>query len=187
METPQNVALNSKPTDVSDADEANRALSIRHQAWIDYNALNGLITDVTEDRINPKTGEPMILRKMTIQEFADIVGVDRKTLQRWRVIIPNFWQRVNDRRQELAPQARLQRMHEVWYLSALRVGTEGFRDRQMWLANFDKSFHMPTQPVEHEIGGGLADVLEIARKRGRETANIPEGEVINATDTSANA
>lgn len=144
MNTPQNVTK---------AKNANgeKPMDMRHQAFIDYRALNGLISD--DDGI----------RKMTVDDFATKVGVDRRQLYRWQESIPDFWDKVNARRHEIAPRARLQKMHEVWYLSALKPGADGYRDRQLWLANFDDDFRMPTEKLEHSAGTGLADM--IAHKR----------------------
>jgi hypothetical protein len=58
----------------------------------------------------------------------------------------------------------MQKVHEVWFLSALKPGSEGFRDRQLFLANFDTDFHMPTEKVEHEMGNSWAALIESKRK-----------------------
>lgn len=152
-------------------------MDIKQQAWIDYNAMSGLITDNTEERPIKGTNDTSTMRKMPIIEFAQMIDVSRETLRQWRNSIPDFWQKVNDRRHELAPTARLQKMHEVWYLSALNP--KNFQDRQLWLANFDPNFRMPTQKLEHEAGGGLADLLELGRKRERDTNRVVEAEVVS--------
>lgn len=168
MDTPQNVPngqLQKLPKTVE------FLITPQQQAWVDYNALGGLITDITDERLD-KDGNPITMRKMSATEFAEMIGVDRKTLRRWRADIPNFWGLVNSRRQELAPQSRLQKVHEVWYLSALNP--KNTRDRELWLANFDPDFKMPNQKIEHEIGDNYANLLAIAARDG-----IIEGEVVN--------
>lgn len=142
----------------------------RHEAWIDYRALNGLITD--DDGI----------RKMTVDEFATWVGVaTRQTLYDWQKSIPDFWQRVNDRRVEIAPRARLQRIHETWYLKAAQVNN--WPVTEAWLRNFDPNFKEARTKVEHDVAGSLLDVLEKARTR-----SVIEGEVVlDAGDQTTNA
>lgn len=133
---------------------------IRYLNLIDYRALGGLITD---DDGNT--------RKMTVEELATALGVNRKTLYRWQET-PGFWNAVNKQRKKLGSQARLSKMHNVLYLSALKPGREGHRDRLVWLANFDPNFRMPAQKVEHEAGDSLAALLSHRRR------TIGEGEVI---------
>jgi len=168
METRQNTPTAPTPTDVSDADAANKPLTIQQQLWIDYNALGGLITDLTDPRLDKKTGLETTLRKMSITEFARKLDVHRDTLRRWRTEIPNFWDRVNQRRRELAPQGRLQRVHETWYLKAV-AGEYGHM--VLWLANFDPNFRMPSQEVKHELGDSWVELM-----KGKK---IIEGEVVD--------
>lgn len=170
MDPRQNSALSPTPTDVSDADPTKKQLTIQQQTWIDYNALNGLVTDNLEDGIDPKTGSAMTLRKMTIQEFAELIGVHRDTLRIWRSAIPNFWQRVNDRRRELAPTARLQLIHEKWYLNALKM--KNWPVTEAWLRNFDPEYREPKQKVEHELGNSWMALFEHKRQ-------VIEGEVVD--------
>jgi hypothetical protein len=171
--------------EISEIDAAVKAatpqpLTMQQQAWIDYNALSGLITDMTTDAIN-KNGQAATMRKMPITEFAELVGVSRETLRLWRNSIPNFWDKVNDRRRQLAPQSRLQRVHEAWYLKAVKGD---FQHMQLWLANFDPNFHMPTEKHDIDVGGGLADLLKLAQTRVKADA-IPEAEVIDAGNKAA--
>lgn len=148
-------------------------ITILQQMWVDYRALNGIIIDTT----NPDEN----LRKMTIQEFADSIGVTPPTLYRWQSDIPDFWARVNKRRQELSGQTRLAKMHNVWFTSAMKKGNEGYRDRVLWLANFDPNFRMPAQKVEHEAGNSwTAIAAAVQKKRSQEPV---EGEIVDGTAT----
>lgn len=172
MEIPQNSPKSQVTTLVTNENgEQPTLITAQQQAWIDYNAMSGLITDLTTDKLD-KDGQPAVLRKMTITEFAKLLEVDRKTLRNWRETIPDFWKRVNDRRAELSTESRLAKMHEVWYLSALKSGKDGFKDRQLWLANFDPKFKMPAQKIEHEAGNSWAALL-------RKKVKVIEGEVVN--------
>lgn len=141
----------------------------RHQTLIDYRAVNGLIVD--DDG----------MRKLNVDELATMLGVDRRQLYRWQETIPGFWEKVAVRRKTIAPKARLAKVHEVMFLSALKPGADGYRDRVLYLANFDSDFRMPTQEVKHDASGGLADLLEIGRQRALEASNIIEGEVVDET------
>jgi hypothetical protein len=185
MDNGQNLANEIQEIDVAVRAANPEPLTPQQQMWIDYNALGGLIVDNTDERWDSVNQVTTTMRKMSISEFAKMIDVSRETLRLWRNSIPDFWGKVNVRRQELAPRARLQKMHEVWFLSALKTGAEGFRDRQMWLANFDKDFRMPAQKMEHDIGDNLAELLIAAKRDG-----IIEGEVVNgpndATAGSAN-
>lgn len=134
------------------------------EAWIDYNALSGIVTD------NMEEGNGGGMRKMSISEFAQIVGVHRDTLRNWRTYIPNFWDRVNERRRELAPHARLQLVHQRWYIKA--VAMDDWRITEAWLRNHDPDYKESKQKVEHELGNTWAALL-----RGKQ--DVLEGEIVD--------
>jgi hypothetical protein len=149
------------------------------QAWIDYNAMSGIITDNMEEGTDPATGQAKSLRKMPITEFAELIGIHRDTLRNWRTYIPNFWDRVNERRKELAPHARLQNMHERWYLNALKM--QNWPLVESWLINFDPGYESPKLKVEHELGDGVADALNVARERRMKAQTVVEAEIVDGT------
>lgn len=164
MDARQNTA-----NEIEEIDKAVKAsqpvvLSLQQQAWIDYNAMSGIVTDLTEDKP---------IRKITISEFAKMLDVNRDTLRRWRNEIPDFWERVNKRRQELAPTSRLQKMHETWYLKAAKF--ENWPITEAWLRNFDPEYKEPRAKVEHEMGDSWAALI-------RSKKQIIEGETSEATD-----
>jgi hypothetical protein len=71
------------------------------------------------------------------------------------------------------------RTAKVWNALFLAATTKLNPQAQaIWLANADTSFRMPNQTVTHEAGGGLMDVLEIARKRELASRNPVEAEVV---------
>lgn len=140
------------------------------QAWIDYNALNGIITDNMES---------ITMRKMSISEFAQLINVNRDTLRNWRTYIPNFWDRVNERRKEITPRARLQVMHERWYLEAMKM--KNWALSEAWLRNHDSDYKESKQKVEHELGDGFADAMNIARERRLKSQTVVEGEVVDGS------
>lgn len=143
------------------------------QAWIDYNALNGTITDNMES---------MVIRKMSIIEFAQIINVNRDTLRNWRTYIPNFWERVNERRKELTPRSRLQIMNDRWYIEAMKM--KNWALVEAWFRNNDTDYKEAKQKTELNIGDGLADALNIARERRLKSQTVVEGEVVNGPPES---
>lgn len=124
----------------------------RYQALIDYKALNGLVINESD-----------AMRKMTMEELSTALGVDRTTLYNW-MKRAGFWDAVNARRKEISPAARLAKVHEVWFLKAAKGE---FQHMQLWLANFDPNFRMPTEKVEHDMGNGLADLIAMAKSQQR--------------------
>lgn len=144
------------------------SLSPQQQAWIDYCAVQGLMTD---EFGNMKT--------VPINAFAVQLGVHRDTLYDWKTRIPNFTQLVTKRRKEIAPISRVQK---VWNGIYMRAVTGDPRSAALYLANHDPTFRMPQHEVKHEAGNTWAKLL--AKKRDRkiiESQNIPEGELIDAT------
>lgn len=151
-------------------------LSPAQQSWVDYNVVQGLITEAD--------GE---MHKMTVGEFARQVGYSRQTCYEWSKAIPNFWDLVAERRKLLFAGARTAKVWNSVFLAAtVKLNTTA---QQMWLANADPSFKMPNAKLEVDIGGGLADVVN--RARAIEEANkkqnvVIEGEVVDGTEQANN-
>lgn len=135
--------------------------------FVDYKAIGGWITDA--DNSVPK--------KMVMQEFAAQVGVTRETLYNWQKSVPDFWSKVAERRKELGSHERLVKVHDSWYLKAL---SGSFPHLQLWLANFDPDFRMPTEKMQVEAVNSWAALM--AKKRKQEAI---EGEVVDAETSSA--
>lgn len=169
MEARQNPTQQSQTNPVigapSSVAQPEKPLSPQQLMWIDYCALGGLLTE--PDMSHPG-GKPM-----TVSEFADKIGVHRDTLYEWRKSIPNFWGLVGDRCSQLFSQTRTIKVVNSIYVNATQKLNA--QAQAMWMANQKLiDFRMPTQPVKHEAGGGLADLLSRARERV-----AIEGEVVN--------
>lgn len=173
----QSLADEISQIDKAVADATPPVLTMQQQMWIDYNALSGLITDNTQEWFD-REGNPVTIKKMTIVEFAKMIDVSRETLRLWRNSVPDFWGRVNARRRELAPQSRLQKMHEAWYLKALKM--DNWPVSEAWFINFDPNYETPKIKHQHEIGDNLAELLLTAERDG-----IIEGEVAHASNNDA--
>jgi hypothetical protein len=52
---------------------------------------------------------------------------------------------------------------------------------EAWLVNHDPNYKEKKQKVEHELGDGLADALNIARERRMKSQTIIEGETVDGT------
>lgn len=162
MEVQQNATQNQQPKDSEES--AVSLLTPQQEDYVAFVATGGLI---------PSDDGPGV--KMTVETFAHNVGVDRVTLWRWRKTIPNFWDLVNAKRKEIGGKDRLANVWNGVYLKAAAGNAEAAK---LYLANFDPSFRMPMQKVEHEAGDSLTEALSLARQRG----NLIEAEVIDEPD-----
>lgn len=177
MDTPQESTNEFSPTLAEVRSVDLTPPSDLQQYWIDYRALNGLIFDHEQE----DTNGDFKLRKMSVTEFADRIGVDRTTLYLWQNTIPSFWDRVNKRRTELAPQSRLAKFHEVWFLKAIAM--KDWRVSEAWARNFDPNYRESRQKVEHELGGSVLDVLDRARGTFVDATKVIEGETVDAASS----
>lgn len=168
METRQNYTNAETPTNQPEISVPFEQLTLVQRTYIDYKAVSGLITD--DDGV----------RKMTVEQLAQMLGVTRGAIYKAKELVPNFWEYVRARRKALGTAEKLAKIHEVWYLKAAKGD---FQHLQLWLANFDPEFRMPTQKLEHEVGGGLADLLNKARERDQQQKVI-EGQVSDVKPTN---
>jgi hypothetical protein len=133
------------------------------RAYVDYKALGGLITN--DDGI----------RKMKVDELASMLGVTRDAMYKAKAQVPNFWALVTQRRNELSGEERLAAMSDIWYLRAKGTGTDAFKYFQLWQANFNPNFRMPTEKKQIDIGDNLSTLF--GKMRGAK--GIVEGEVVD--------
>lgn len=140
-------------------------LSAQQQNVIDFYAVGGLITE----------GDGSF-KKMKLHEFADQLGITRQTIANWRNAIPDFWELVKKRRLELGSQTRLATVHNGLYLKAAAGVPEAVK---LYLQIFD-GWQPPSQAVQVDAGGGLADLLNIVRQKQLQQ---PDRKVIDANTT----
>lgn len=169
MDQQQNPTPTQTPPEVDVVPVPYEMLPLTQQAWVDFNVVQGLVIESDGS-----------MTKLTVAQFADKCGVNRTTCYAWTKQIPNFWDLVNDRRREMFNGAR---KAKVWNALFINATTKmNVQAQAIFLANSDDTFRMPNQTVTHEAGGGLMDVLEIARQR--RLNNAQPGEVIDATSSS---
>ena len=161
MNVQQNSTSPKKSTDLIQLESDPRYLAL-----IDFKAMNGLMTD-----------EEGSMVKQSMQWLADLLKVDRGTLYNW-TRRDGFWDRVNDRRKEVSPKARLAKVHETFYLKAV-AGEWQFTNA--YLTNYDPNYRPPTQKVEHEAGDSLVEAITAARNR----RNVIEAEVVDESTSQA--
>ncbi len=137
-------------------------LTNTQRGMVDFKALNGLIT--TED------GH---LVKYSVKKFAkEFLGVTRDAACKAMAKVPNFWDLVSQRRKLLSGGGRLAKVHETWYLKAVKGE---WQHMDSYLRNFDPNYKDPKMTVEHEAGNSWAALLN----QKREQDKVIEGEVIS--------
>ena len=129
--------------------ENQQLISLQQDWWIDYCALGGLITfdgfDFKEDedgeRILDYQGKPQteVMTKMTVTEFAERIGVSRKTLSNWRKTIPNFYARVYERRALLFGARESQLFNRLYLIAMSGNGQPSVDAARTLLGHFFKT------------------------------------------------
>lgn len=145
---------------------AEELLQLRQQQWIDFCAIGGMLTD-DDGAITPTTAT----------RFAEMIKVSRQTLYDWKKSIPDFDERVKQRRKVLGSGTRLAKVHNGLYLKASSGNPEAVK---LYLQIYD-GWKPPKQEMEIEHNLGLADLvakkkLELERER----------KVIDATTADTN-
>ena len=172
MATSQKNTSGIKKTDSDFVAIPYTELNYIQRAYVDYKSVSGLVTD--DDGI----------RKMTVDELAKMLHIDRRTVYANRDMVPNFWDLVAERRQELAGREQLAEMYKIWRLKAMGNGPSSFQYFQLWQANFNPHFRMPTEKKEIEIdmGDNLTALMLQAVKK-----DIIASEVIDVRPTDETA
>jgi len=165
MDIPQTSTQSEPVLDVSPENvELNKPLEQKQEEFISFKAVSGLIVEVGED-----------IKSMNLTEFAKYVGVDRKTLYNWQKSIPNFWERVKQRRQAIFSRDRVSKVWSRVYLDAVSGKAE---QQKLFLGQF-ADWKPPAQAHEVQMTG-WGDVINQARRLKRETDSKQTG-VIDLT------
>lgn len=136
-----------------------KLLTQQQEQFISYKAVGGISVEVGADTV-----------RVTMTEFADSIGVDRTTLYLWQKTIPNFWQRVKERREAIGGRDMVANVWQRVYLDAMAGKAE---QQKMFLGVFD-DWKPPAQSHDVKMTG-WADVINSARRR----KEVPEGEVVD--------
>lgn len=130
--------------------------------FVSYCALGGLITS-DEGKIS----------KMSVSQFCEQYGVDRRTTYRWRQT-PGFDDKVRARREELFPLARETAAWNQLFLLGLQTDDKraAVEALKLFLGHFG-GLHLPAkrQPITYQPNN-LAEMLMMAEKEV-----VTEGEV----------
>lgn len=175
MEMSQNVANQNTTTANVNVDsgrdyenlttEQLAALSPRQDMFIDFMAFAAFTTG--------PDGTP---QRMTDEDIAAKLGVNRRTLTRWRQSIPDYNQLISKRRHE-----KFKREIEdgVWRGLILKAMAGNPKQAEMVLSHFG-DYVPPTQNIKHGISESLADVMTgVGQSR-----KVVEGEVTDVTPNS---
>jgi predicted transcriptional regulator len=116
----------------------------------DYDAAGGLFIDSDGKMIQP-----------SVSELATLAGINRTTVYNWRKDIPNYQDIVKKRRGEIFTQ---ERVNKIWAAVYLRARKGDFKQAEMILSHYD-DYVPPTQKVEVDVETGLADIMQLVRKK----------------------
>ncbi len=136
---------------------------VRLDEYISYVAVGGLITE-----------DDGSFKRMSLEEFADKLDVDRKTLFNWKKTVPDFWDRVDAKRSELFSRNRIT---AVWNGLYLRAAAGGAEQAKIILGQY-AAWQPPSQRHEVTIGG----LIDLAREA--ETKGIIEAEIVEQPGTN---
>lgn len=141
--------------------------------WLTWKACGGLLIDEEENHIY----------RMSLTKFCERFKIAKSTANFWRTHTPNLAQRIEQRRNEIAPLARVSMVYNQMFITALQ--TKDLRaavDAQKTYAGHFGNLQLPVQRQDVRIQGGLAEVLNAAEQDG-----IIEGEIVepSAIDSTA--
>jgi len=168
MEALQNLTKTNPPTGKKEP----AALSPAQQEYISYVAVSGLI--IHEDGT---------FKKMTVEEFASKVGVSRVTLHNWSRSIPDFAQKVEQRRAELMP---INRVSAIWKGLTLKAMSGNVEAAKIVLGQY-ANWQPPAQKHEVELTTGLADLVAKKKLLMEREKNAIDATPIDNPATPSNA
>ena len=164
-----NVAQNSTNTPLANSSEEKLKKQmlddLKYEQYVSFVAVGGLLTD-----------DDGKIKKMSLQDFANSIAVDRKTLYNWKARA-DFWDKVGTRRSEIFSQNRIT---AVWNGLFLRAAKGDAEQAKIILGEYAK-WQPPSQKHDVQIGG-LMDLVKVALSK-----NIIDGEVLNGDNSTASA
>jgi hypothetical protein len=165
--------IRTNENDVTDNNNGQNKLELRnlqHEQWITFVALGGLVTEESEsaDRSNN-------IRQMPTTEFSTLIGVPRRTLYDWKKSIPDFGERVRQRRYELFSLSRETQLFNRAYLIAMtsKDHKSAVEAIKLLLGHFSM-LDLPIQRQEIKNDGESWSTLVERKQR-----EVLEGEIVN--------
>lgn len=138
------------------------------RTYVDWKALGGLTTD-----------DDGAIKRITLSELADMMGVTIQAFMQSKKTMPNFWDLVHQRRKELSGQSRLAKMHDVWFLKAVEM--KNWPLTEAWLRNFDPDYKESHSKAIEDVGNGFADLVAAVSAKKTQSKPAPiEGEIVDA-------
>lgn len=140
--------------------------------WLSWKACGGLVADEEDNR----------LYKITLTEFCERFGIARSTANNWRRYTPNLAELIEQRRNEIAPLAKVGIMFNQMFLAGMQ--TKDLRaavDAQKTYLGHFGNLQTPVQRENITLGNGFTDLLQAARVEGEPPQpEIIEGEIVDA-------
>lgn len=132
------------------------------EEYVTYCALGGLITS-----------DDGVLSKMTLSQFCQQFGINRKTAYRWRQQTPDFGERVRRRREEIFPLARESACwNQLYLIGVTSLGENGHGDHKaavqalkLMLGHFGGLRLASAKQQDIEGRQSWSELLNLARKR----------------------
>lgn len=147
MDLKQNETISEN--DTSTEGVADVSLTPKQDYYITFCASAGLSVDADGD-----------LKTMSMERFANKIGVARATLYRWKDTIPDFETKVSQRRRQIFAKNR---ENIIWKGLFLKAAAGDVKAAEMVLSHFS-DYVPPTQKHEVKIGG-LVDLAKQARAK----------------------
>lgn len=144
------------------------------EGYITWRALGGLIVD--EEYDDPESGQIVSnkIRKMPLEEFCKAFNVNRTTVWRWKKNTPDLALRIEKRRMEIVPLARVSVAYNQLFLLGMqsqdkRAAVDALK---VFLGHFG-NLQLPVQRNQVDVSQNLMDLVNVARKK-----KIVEAEVV---------
>jgi len=136
--------------------------------WLTWKACAGLIVDEENNHIY----------KMTLTDFCQHFGINRDTARKWRNKTANLGKLIEQRRDEIAPQAKVGMVFNQMFLTAMQSQDKraAVDAQKAYLGHFG-NLRTPVQRQDVKVEG--LSWADLAQKKRNENKVI-EGEVVDA-------